>query len=910
MKFPLRFTAPFLMLSSLLWAGNALSHGDNELPLFVAESGADTGDCLDIDNPCGTIRYALSMAGKGGQIRIAKGTYQIDNAEDVFHLVSGVIQVSGGYDLSDQKEFGPRATSTLIGVPFEYREQLSERGFRIVADQKGRENQMAVETEKLLGLHQSLKSSIAATPCTGGSAAGLPCNDVDLLSHVGFVDISATPSAGNDIWGFVDLNTGREYAIAGFNRGTGVFDVSDATNPREVGFVDGQSEVWRDIKVYQYFDAAANRWKAYAYVTTDGSTTDGLYVIDLTGLPHSIRRASYPSDFLSAHNVYAANTDYSTGISLTGDIPTLIVAGSNQSNGRYRAYSLANPEAPAFIPGGTGSGYMHDASSIIITDSRKDTQCVNGGSHCDVLLDFNENTIEIWDISDTANPVQLSNTAYANAGYVHSGWWSEDKQYLFVHDELDERNFILATTLRVFSVSNLANPVLAGTWTGPTNAIDHNGFVRGNRYYMSNYTRGLTVLDITDPTRPVSVGQLDTYPVSDNSGFDGAWGAYPFFHSGNIAISDISSGFYMAADQTRDVPQGKLQFTSASFAADEGQQAQLTVERIGGATGAVSVEYEILHATASASDYSSPTGTLNWAAGDSTNKAINIAAINDGAGESMERLLVRLVSPTGGATLGNLSTTNAYLSDPGASSELNFADASVSIAERGFATIVAVVQRSGSAVGAIAVDLSSTGNAAPGTDYVGTPPATLSWADGDANPKSIEFTVVDDGLLEEAETLSLSLVNAIGASIGATDTFTATIMDGDGANLAPNSIAGISQTRSSGSQVTLDGNQSSDPDGDRLTYQWTQTGGQSVSLNNSGSSVANFTAPTVASDTMLQFRLTVSDPGGLSDSSTTTVTVTKPGSASPSSGSGGGSIGLVTLLLMGVAVIRRRAIPT
>ena len=85
-------------------------------------------------------------------------------------------------------------------------------------------------------LHQQLKSSIPFTPCVGGTAAGLPCEQVDLLSHVGFEDISATPSAGADVWGFVDLNTGREYAIAGFNIGTGVFDVTDPTNPARSWF--------------------------------------------------------------------------------------------------------------------------------------------------------------------------------------------------------------------------------------------------------------------------------------------------------------------------------------------------------------------------------------------------------------------------------------------------------------------------------------------------------------------------------------------------------------------------------------------------------------------------------------------------------------------------------------------------
>jgi len=899
-------TAIFAITFTTFFTGSqAFAHGDTELPLFVAEGGADSGDCLDATEPCGTIGYALSRAGKGSQIQVAEGTFDIENGEDVFHLISGVVEVSGGFRKDNEPGLSERGVSLLTGVPFQYRELLEERGFQIVADIKGIENAKAVEADKLLGIYQQLKSSIAATPCNGGFAAGLPCSDVDLLSHVGFLDVSTRPSGGNDIWGFVDLNTGREYAIAGFNLGTAVFDVTDAENPREVGFVDGQSASWRDIKVYQFFDAVDDRWKAYAYVTTDGST-DGLFVIDMTSLPHSIKRLNYSSDITRAHNVYATNTDFSTGLSLTGNAPTLIIAGATSNgNGRFRSYSLANPESPAFVTGGTGIGYMHDAASLQITDPRKDTQCVNGGTYCELLLDFNENSFEIWDVTNPATPFQLSSTPYGNVSYVHSGWWSEDKQFVFVHDELDERDRGLPTTLRVFNVSNLRSPTLDGTWSGPTNAIDHNGFVRGNRYYMSNYSRGLTVLDISDPTNPSAAGRLDTYPASDGTMFVGAWGAYPFFYSGNIAISDINSGFYMAADQTRNVAQGKLEFTAASYAADEGQQAQLIVQRTINTTGSISVSYEILNATTDDGDYATSSGVLNWANGENANKTIDLSVANDGAAENMERLIVRLINPTGGATLGNLNTASVYLSDPLAVSETSFATTSVGMTERGFGTIVAVIRRDGSAVGPASVDYSMTGgDATPGSDFTGSTSGTLSWAAGDGNAKTLEFIIADDGSVENDETFELTLSNPTGVSISGTPTFTATIFDGSGANIAPNAIAGISQSRPSTTQVTLNGNQSSDQNGDFLSYQWSQVGGLPiVGLNNADSAVATFIAPTVNSDALLQFQLTVTDPGGLSDSATTTVTIVR---VPIDPGGGSGSLSVWCLLFLAGVAVRRK----
>jgi hypothetical protein len=169
----------------------------------------------------------------------------------------------------------------------------------------------------------------------------------------------------------------------------------------------------------------------------------------------------------------------------------------------------------------------------------------------------------------------------------------------------------------------------------------------------------------------------------------------------------------------------------------------------------------------------------------------------------------------------------------------------------------------------------------------------------------IELAVVDDGVVEGSETLNFELSNPVGAIVGGKDRLAVTIEDGSGANIAPNAVAGASQTTVSMRPVTLNGDQSSDPNGDSLNFHWEQTSGQAVSLASPFASVATFTAPNVQSDTLLQFRLTVTDPGGLSDVATTSVTVTAP--ADPNASSGGGSIGLPWLLLLVAGVCRGSA---
>ena len=902
-----RLLPAVLTIVAFTFTGAVLAD-DDQPPLFVTTNGVDAGSCQDPASPCRSIDYALKRVGKNGQIRVAEGSYELAAVEDVVYLLSGAIDVRGGFRRTDNFSVRGGTETTLIGVPFEYAGDLAHRGFRVIADSKGVTREIAQKAKALVATQASLKTNAAATPCVGGSAGAFACSNVDLLAHIADRTSSAR---GADIWGFMDLNSNREYAIIGYTVGTAVYDVSDPENPREVGFIDGQTTTWRDIKIHQFWNAADGRWNALAYITADNAS-DGLFIIDLSELPHRVSRINYASDFGAAHNVYLTGTEFSTGLSLSGATPTLVLAGPNRSDGRFRAYDISNPASPTFVaapstPAGQPGNdrlYMHDAASMTVTDERKNSQCVNasGAAHCDVLFDFNESTVDIWDVTLPSNPVRLSRTPYDNADYVHSGWWSEDKQYLFVQDETDERDRGLRTTLRVFSISDLTAPTLAGTWTGPTTAIDHNGFVRGNRYYMSNYARGLTILDISNPASPATVGRFDTYPASDTVGFPGAWGTYPFLPSGNVMISDIDSGFYMVADKTLNVAEGTLSFAGRSFSADEIQPGNVVVKRVGGSQGAIGVDWELVGATGSINDVAVSSGTLSWGPGDATDRVINVAASNDGAAEGLERVLIKLMAPTGGATLSSPSIASVYINDPGDAAVVEFSDTSISVAERGFGTAVAIIQRTGNASGAVSVDFAvSDGDASAGTDYSGPASGSLTWADGDADPKWIEFTVADDGSADPDEFFELTLSNATGASVGAKTQLRVDLLDSSAVNQAPNSVAGASQTVGSGDSVTLNGSQSNDPDGDGITYAWTQAMGPAVTLSNANTEIASFTAPSVSSDTLLRFELTVSDTVGLTDTATVSVTVSAVSVAAGGGGNGGGPVSLLLLGILGLA---------
>lgn len=122
-----------------------------------------------------------------------------------------------------------------------------------------------------------------------------------------------------------------------------------------------------------------------------------------------------------------------------------------------------------------------------------------------------------------------------------------------------------------------------------------------------------------------------------------------------------------------------------------------------------------------------------------------------------------------------------------------------------------------------------------------------------------------------ASTYVFKLVVNDGLADSLDDTVTITVNPVSAQNQSPIADAGADQTVSSGANVTLDGQGSSDPDQGPapIAYSWTQTGGPGVTLTNAASGTPGFTP--LEAGTYI-FKLVVND--GASDSAPDTVTVT------------------------------------
>ena len=366
-----------------------------------------------------------------------------------------------------------------------------------------------------------------ATPCSGGMAGTYPCSNVDLMSFLALADIGG--GQANDIWGWTDSSTGKEYAIMGRTNGTSFVDISDPVSPIYLGNLPPHSSgsTFRDIKVYA----------DHAFMVTEARGS-GMQVFDLTQLRMV---ASPPATF--SGTAHYPRFSYAHNLVINEDSGFAYAVGTNTCSGGLHMINIQTPANPTSAGCFSADGYTHDA------------QCVNyDGPDLDhqgkeICFNSNVDTLTIVNVTNKAGPVMLSRTGYSGSRYTHQGWLTEDQVYFLLGDEDDEAENPKVTNTRTYlwDVSDLDAPALIGSHDSTTTATDHNQYVKGSYTYQSNYRAGLRILDITDIANGnlTEVAFFDVYPRSDSRKEDGTWSNYPFFDSGIVIVSEIEQGLFI-----------------------------------------------------------------------------------------------------------------------------------------------------------------------------------------------------------------------------------------------------------------------------------------------------------------------------------------------------------------------------
>lgn len=375
------------------------------------------------------------------------------------------------------------------------------------------------------------------TTCNLGFADIYPCNDYDLMSNVPISVLANTLGnpEGSDIWGWTDPLDGKEYAIIATTNSTAFVDISNPTGSIFLGRLDtqnGNTSYWRDVKVYNN----------YAFIVADNVGAHGMQVFDLTRLRNVVTPQTFIADTVfndvgSCHNIV-----------INESMGYAYLVGCNTFSGGPVFVDISNPLAPTGVGGYADKGYTHDAQ--VVTYNGPDTAY----SGHEILIASNgafsgTDKVVILDVTDKSNPVFIAEATYPNAGYAHQGWFTEDQRYFIMGDETDEQAFGMNSRTLVFDFLDLDNPILSSTYNGPSAAIDHNGYVKDDLFFLANYRAGMRVMDLSNVGAATNslteVGYFDTYPANNNTSFNGAWSIYPYFDSGNIIISDIERGLFV-----------------------------------------------------------------------------------------------------------------------------------------------------------------------------------------------------------------------------------------------------------------------------------------------------------------------------------------------------------------------------
>lgn len=312
-------------------------------------------------------------------------------------------------------------------------------------------------------------------------------------------------------------------------RGVRIFDISDIRNPKQVGAV----QTCRGSHTHTLVVDPNDKANVYIYVSgasfvrsdaelagcsnapADKDINTSLFSIDVIKVPLS---APKDSKIVSSPRLFADPA--------TGKINALTDGGSHENKGR--------PEE---------SNHCHDITVYPELGLAAGACSGNG-----ILLD----------IKDPANPKRIDSVNDPNYAYWHSASFSNDGKKVVFTDEwgggmgarcrANDPNKWGANA--IFRLSN--NKLSFGNYyklpaaqTNSENCVAHNGSlvpVPGRDIKVQAwYQGGISIMDFTDPDKPVEIAYFDRGPIDPKMiVMGGSWSAY--WYNGNIYSSEIARG--------------------------------------------------------------------------------------------------------------------------------------------------------------------------------------------------------------------------------------------------------------------------------------------------------------------------------------------------------------------------------
>ena len=285
-----------------------------------------------------------------------------------------------------------------------------------------------------------------------------------------------------------------------------------------------------------------------------------------------------------------------------------------------------------------------------------------------------------------------------------------------------------------------------------------------------------------------------------------------------------------------------------------GDLAVFRLTRAGNTSGALVVNLSLTGSATNGADYEAVPVSIALPAG-SIEATITITPIEDTAVEPDESVTVALLAGSGYAVGAAGSATATIADDDTTPFVTIFAD-NPNASEAGVSPGSVTVMRAGNMTAALAVNVSFSGTAAAGGDYV-TPPASITIPAG-ADSAQYTLTPIDDAAAEALETVDISIQPGTGYAIGTPAVAQIKIADDD---------SGSASNDAFGSAITLTGvafnvtggnvdatkepgepDHAGRPGGRSVWWSWTAPLSGAVTLHTAGSSFDTLLAVYTGSD--------------------------------------------------------------
>jgi hypothetical protein len=361
----------------------------------------------------------------------------------------------------------------------------------------------------------------------------------------------------------MEQDPGRPYVyVSGFvNFDTQIYDVRDPANPKKIfEWTIENPELHRGIGAMdgKYFKIRGRYYYAQSFQFMQGGPDQdlGAVIFDVTGLPDPskvkvVARIRYPQSPGGFHNTFAYK----------------------HSDGRALYFATVNAsKALVFDLDKVVSGA--DSSTWLVGEVPNPTpmrQTGLGGYH-DFYVGFDPATQQdkfygaglggysVWDVTNPSAPKQLFTITSLGLDLAHTFTPSPDGRYAVTETEYQY------TPLRIWDLQpghqgkmqNIDQPISA--WTADWRDLSHNHEVRWPYVFVSAYEDGLQVFDLTDPTKPKTLGHWFTCECQHEKGFggtfengwqgnssvmQGAFGVDVRNYDGLVALTDMRSGLWL-----------------------------------------------------------------------------------------------------------------------------------------------------------------------------------------------------------------------------------------------------------------------------------------------------------------------------------------------------------------------------